>query len=180
MTSLLLSLLAAPAVRAEEASPPPAELRMTVIDQTGAALVIAYVTVTDELGVSRQVHVDGRGVAVFADLVAAAYHVKVEAEAFAPSEGTLVLKKGANAVVVRLSLGRVKEEVVVTENTEDLRGNAFSSSLSEQEIAELPDDPDELEQVLMQMAGPGATMRVNGFRGGRLPPKSQIRRCGSG
>ena len=27
----------------------------------------------------------------------------------------------------------------------------------------------------MQMAGPGATMRVNGFTGGRLPPKSQIR-----
>ena len=56
----------------------------------------------------------------------------------------------------------------------DLAGNAFTSSLSEQEIAELPDDPDELEQLLMQMAGPGATMRVNGFRGGRLPPKSQI------
>jgi len=32
-----------------------------------------------------------------------------------------------------------------------------------------------LQQVLEQMAGPGATMRVNGFTGGRLPPKSQIR-----
>ena len=28
---------------------------------------------------------------------------------------------------------------------------------------------------LEQMAGPGATFRVNGFTGGRLPPKSQIR-----
>ena len=56
-----------------------------------------------------------------------------------------------------------------------MRGNSFTSELTPQEIAELPDDPDELQQVLDQMAGPGATMRVNGFTGGRLPPKSQIR-----
>jgi hypothetical protein len=38
----------------------------------------------------------------------------------------------------------------------------------------LPDDPDEMEQMLKDMAGPGAMIRVNGFRGGKLPPKSQI------
>ena len=43
-----------------------------------------------------------------------------------------------------------------------------------QQIDELPDDPDEMEQVLSEMAGPGAVLRVNGFRGGRLPPKRQI------
>ena len=32
-----------------------------------------------------------------------------------------------------------------------------------------------MEQMLEQMAGPGAVMRINGFRGGQLPPKSQIR-----
>src|SRR6185436_17922481 len=42
------------------------------------------------------------------------------------------------------------------------------------EIQELPDDPDEMERILKEMAGPGAVMRVNGFRGGRLPPKDQI------
>ena len=31
-----------------------------------------------------------------------------------------------------------------------------------------------MEQALRDMAGPGAVLRVNGFRGGRLPPKSQI------
>ena len=33
-----------------------------------------------------------------------------------------------------------------------------------------------MERVLREMAGPGAVMRVNGFRGGRLPPKDQIAR----
>jgi hypothetical protein len=31
-----------------------------------------------------------------------------------------------------------------------------------------------MEDALRELAGPGAVMRVNGFRGGRLPPKSQI------
>src|SRR6187455_1869796 len=125
--ALLLSCLAAPSARAEEAAPSPAELRVTVIDQTGGALVTATVTVTDAGGVSRQVHVDGKGAVVITDLFAAAYHVKVEAEAFAPSEGTIALRKGVIAIVVRLPLAGVKEEVVVTENAEDVRGNAFTS-----------------------------------------------------
>ena len=32
-----------------------------------------------------------------------------------------------------------------------------------------------MEAALKEMAGPGAVIRVDGFRGGKLPPKSQIR-----
>jgi hypothetical protein len=39
----------------------------------------------------------------------------------------------------------------------------------------LPDDPDEFEEALRNVAGLGARFRVNGFGGGKLPPKSQIR-----
>jgi hypothetical protein len=46
--------------------------------------------------------------------------------------------------------------------------------LGQAEIDELPDDPDQMEQVLKDMAGPGSVLRVNGFRGGRMPPKDQI------
>lgn len=153
----------------------PAELRVAVQDQTGAALVTATVTLTNAAGVPRQASVDERGVALFAALASGEWAVRVEADAFASYEGTLELRGGANAVIVQLPLAGLNEEVVVSENLEDLRGNSFSRTLSDHEIEELPDDPDELEQMLMQMAGPGATMMVNGFRGGRLPPKSQIR-----
>ena len=61
------------------------------------------------------------------------------------------------------------------ERASDPRGDAFSTTvLGQQQIDELPDDPDEMEQMLREMAGPGAVLRVNGFRGGRLPPKGQI------
>jgi hypothetical protein len=153
----------------------PAELRVTVLDQTGAALITASVTVVNEAGVPRVAAVDEKGVAVFAGLAATTLALRVEAEAFETYEGRLALRRGANAIAVELPLAGLNEEIVVREDVEDVRGNSFSRSLGDHEIAELPDDPDELEQMLMQMAGPGATMMVNGFRGGRLPPKSQIR-----
>jgi hypothetical protein len=170
---VFLLALAAP-VRADEDAPGPADLKVTVLDQTGAALVTATVTVINETGAARTYPVDPRGQVALAALSLGTYTVKVEADAFQSFEGPLTLKKGANAVTVTLPLAGLSEDVVVRTDSNDTSGNAFTSSLSEQEIAELPDDPDELEQVLLQMAGPGATMRVNGFRGGRLPPKNQI------
>ena len=172
---LVLAALAAPAAAAEDAAPQAADLRVTVLDPTGAALVTAVVTVTDAAGTSQQARVDGKGVAVFTGLTTTSYVVRIEADAFETFEGSLVLKRGSNAITVELPLAGLNEEIVVSENTTDLRGNSFTTTLSDAEIAELPEDPEELEQVLLQMAGPGATMRVNGFRGGRLPPKSQIR-----
>jgi hypothetical protein len=152
----------------------PAELTVTVVDQTGAALVTARVTVVDAAGVPVSAPVDERGQATFTALELDTYQVRAEAEAFEPFGGSLTLKTGNNAVTIELPLAGLTEEVLVETSTADDEGNGFTTTLGEQELAELPDDPDELQQVLEQMAGPGATIRVNGFRGGRLPPKSQI------
>jgi Carboxypeptidase regulatory-like domain len=173
----MLAAAALPA-RADDDVPPapaPAELKVTVLDQTDLALVIASVTLVDATGTPRTVRVDDRGQATFPDLSPGEYRLRAEAEAFQSYDAPLALKKGLNQVTLKLPLAGMNEEVFVRNTTEDVRGNSFTSELSQQEIAELPDDPDELQQVLEQMAGPGATMRVNGFTGGRLPPKSQIR-----
>ena len=170
---VLMAATALPAAADDEAAGP-AELKVTVLDQSGGALVTATVTLVDAAGTARTVGADARGEVALAGLDIATYTVRIEAEAFATYEGPLTLKRGVNAVTVTLPVAGLAEQVVVTTADGDGTGSAFTSSLSEQQIAELPDDPDELEQVLLQMAGPGATMRVNGFRGGRLPPKNQI------
>ena len=170
---VLMAATALPAAADDEAAGP-AELKVTVLDQSGGALVTATVTLVDAAGTARTVGADARGEVALAGLDIATYTVRIEAEAFATYEGPLTLKRGVNAVTVTLPVAGLAEQVVVTTADGDGTGGAFTSSLSEQQIAELPDDPDELEQVLLQMAGPGATMRVNGFRGGRLPPKNQI------
>ena len=52
----------------------------------------------------------------------------------------------------------------------------LTETLSQAEIDQLPDDPDELQRMLEEIAGPGATIRVDGFTGGRLPTRDQIAR----
>ena len=46
--------------------------------------------------------------------------------------------------------------------------------LTADELAALPEDPEELARVLALLAGGDADIRVNGFRGGRMPLGTQI------
>ena len=116
-------------------------------------------------------------------MVASALDVErreVEAAGFASQDvDEASLNVGSNRVTVTLEVAGVKEEVAVgrdkRERATDPRGDSFSTILTEDQLAALPDDPDEFEQALRSMAPPGAPLRVNGFRGGKLPPKSQIR-----
>src|SRR5207244_789038 len=91
----------------------------------------------------------------------------------------VILKTGANTVAVTLAIANVKDEIQVKQDKQeagtDPRGDGFSSVLTEAQLAMLPDDPDEFEEAIRNMAGPGARFRVNGFGGGKFPPKSQIR-----
>ena len=168
----LVTALAVPAIAADTTGP--SDLKVTVIDQTGAALITASVVLTGASGTAVTMAADERGEATFTGLEPGTYTIRAAAEAFEPFEGRLTIEKGANAVTLELPLAGISEDVLVETDMAGPDGSGFTTSLSEQEIAELPDDPDELQQVLEQMAGPGATIRVNGFRGGRLPPKSQI------
>ena len=173
--ALCLMLASAATAIADTAPADQAQVTVTVLDQTGAVLITASVTLVDPAGTPVARTVNERGQATFEGLTTGTYQLKADAEAFASYDAPLKVKKGSNQVTLKLPLAGLNEQVVVTTQDSDTRGNGFVTQLSEQEIAELPDDPDELQQVLEQMAGPGATFRVNGFAGGRLPPKSQIR-----
>ena len=89
------------------------------------------------------------------------------------------MRAGDNRREVTLPIEKVAESVAVGRDpataASDPKSERFSNVLSKDQIEALPDDPDEMEKVLKEMAGPGATIRVDGFRGGKLPPKSQIR-----
>src|SRR4029453_8258855 len=89
------------------------------------------------------------------------------------------VRAGETRRSITLPIKRTAEDVTVARDPQtsalDPRGNAFSTVLTREQIAALPDDPEEMEKVLKAMAPPGATLRVDGFTGGRLPPKSQIR-----
>lgn len=164
---------AAPQVNANAA-----QLRITVIDETGGWIPIAVVRIGAAAGAPIEKAVDERGVATFANIGVGTIPVHVEAGGFNDFNGTLTLRRGNNAQNITLKVAGVSEQVTVTDTTatDDRRGNALSTTLEEDEVAELSDDPDELQAQLEALTGgAGATFMVDGFRGGRLPPRDQIR-----
>jgi hypothetical protein len=151
-----------------------ATLRVTVVDPSGAVIVGAHVRVAGST-----LDTGPRGDAAFDALAPGRYTIRVESPGFESAELRDVrVRAGDNRREVKLAIAKLAETVQVgrdaRERASDPRGDAFSTVLSQQQIDELPDDPDEMEQALRDMAGPGAVLRVNGFRGGRLPPKGQI------
>lgn len=176
LSATLVFVMALDPILAQNRRPVEARLRVTVVDQTGAAIPNARVTIDNQ----RQTLTTGKlGEASFGDLAPGKYQLQVDAEGFAPlTVKDLILRAGANNLEIKLNVGSVQEEITVGRDKREAGTDprsAFSAVLTEEQIAQLPDDPEEFEQALRNIAGPGASFRVNGFRGGKLPPKSQIR-----
>ena len=148
-------------------------LRVLVRDPSGAAIANATV----RAGAAAQL-TDAAGEARFTGLPAGRVTVAIEADGFAPYTTRVQVRDSLTTFERKLVLAPRTDQVEVgvdpREDATDPRGNFGATELTPQQIEQLPDDPDELERVLQEMAGPGAVMRVNGFRGGRLPHKSQI------
>ena len=158
-----------------------AALRVQVLDPTGAVIVGAQVEVRGAEGTREPIRMmtNERGEAVFDALPLGRYTIRAESPGFEPKVFADFRLRGDARREMKLSLAKLAEEVTVgqdpRERATDPRGNAFGSLLTRAQIDALPDDPDEMEDTLKQMAGSDAVIRVDGFRGGKLPPKSQIR-----
>ena len=89
------------------------------------------------------------------------------------------VRAGDNRHVIVLAIEKMQESVNVSQDVQagaaDRRSDAFGTVMTREQMDALSDDPDEMQRQLMEMAGPGAILRIDSFEGGRLPPKSQIK-----
>ena len=173
LTLLLLCLL--PFVVQSNAS-----LEVIVKDPSGALINKAQVQLVRNGKPQATAQTNQRGEARFNKVAPGRYQVHIEAAGFKAQDiAELDLSAGANEKQVALEIDPIKVDVEVADEAQvrntNPNGPAFSNVMTTEQIAQLPDDPDEFENAINQLAGPGAQMRVNGFRGGKLPPKSQIR-----
>ena len=176
----LAALCVASPVLAQVSSPAnaPAQLRIVVLDETGAGIPSARITVSTPAAAPVNATADDRGIAVVPSLAIGSVQLRVEAQGFATYSAPLTLRRGANNQTVTLKIEGFQEQVVVDDAAAtQASGSAETTKvLDETVIEQLPDDPDELQALLEQMAGGvGAVFRVNGFTGGRLPNREDIR-----
>ncbi len=159
-------------------APQDTQLRVVVVDQQGAGIPAAVVRVTpSDESVPVEQAADERGVATLPALAPGLVHLHVESQGFASFDGNLTLRRGGNTQTVTLAIAGLQEQVLVSDTAiDDRRGNSLTTTLEQDEIDQLSDDPDELQAQLEEMTGgAGAVFQVDGFRGGRLPPRDQIR-----
>lgn len=185
LTLFLSTVLAALSPAMAQTRGPSGTLRVVVQDQTGGILPGALLQIKGtESGNGHvalaDVPTDAQGIATVRDLPPGKYSVAVSFPGFETRVLPEVrVRAGDNTRDVTLAIQRHDENVSVgrdpATSASDPNSSRFSNVLSREQIDALPDDPDEMEKVLKEMAGPGATIRVDGFRGGKLPPKSQIR-----
>ncbi|HEX4347363.1 MAG TPA: carboxypeptidase-like regulatory domain-containing protein, partial [Vicinamibacterales bacterium] len=171
---------AAPPAR-PAAQPRDGRLIVTVIDQTNAILPHATVKVVGIEDATKKplepVEASDDGVASIDGLVPGRYSVQAE---FAGFETNLVkdtrVRAGDNKLTLTLSLEKMTDSVTVaSQDGADPHGSSFGTALTDDQVDALSDDPDTLAQQLADLGGPGATIRVDSFEGGQLPPKSQIK-----
>ena len=164
----------------------PGSLKGQVLDELGGAIVGASVTVIDSKGVEKSVVTNDSGTYVVNGLAPGKYTVRAVNAGFAMTETPDVEVVSGKPVQHDITLKVAIEEQKVTVNTDNRElstepeNNAGAIVLKDQDIDALPDDPDDLAAALQALAGPsagpnGGQIFVDGFTGGRLPPRASIR-----
>lgn len=155
-------------------------LELVVRDPSGAVIYRARLLLTNDGKTEATTETNQKGEAHLTHILPGRSELHIEAVGFKPRDLDLSgLHSGLNRTEVMMEIDPIKADVQVAQDVQtrnsDPNGPAFTNVLTADQLAGLPDDPDEFENAINQLAGPGAQIRVNGFRGGKLPPKSQIR-----
>ncbi|MGH9966419.1 MAG: carboxypeptidase regulatory-like domain-containing protein [Pyrinomonadaceae bacterium] len=160
-------------------------LRGVIKDELGASIVGATVTIIDSSGTTKTTVTNGEGVYTVGGLAAGKYVVLVTAQGFAPSDETEVELAAGQRQSLDITLNVTIEEQKVTVAAEtplstESTNNANQTIITGKDLDALPDDPDELAAALQALAGPsvgpnGGQIFIDGFSGGRMPPKESIR-----
>jgi len=155
----------------------PGAVRIAVHDPTDLSVAGAEVTLTASDGSTMRASTNDRGEASFEGIRPGVYSGRVEWVGFNPfAIEQFTIRAGARVTrQVTLQVAGFVEELNVTPAADDQQlMNSFVRQLTADEVAALPEDPEELALVLQQLLGDDADIRVDGFSGGRLPLGTQI------
>jgi len=186
LRNFLLIFLLAAAIAPAVAQAPTATLSGKVVDQTGAVIPQATVTVTAPSGKQSTARTDQGGGFEIPALAPGTYSIAAAAKGFAPfSKPGVELVAGQKQTLnltlqVQVQEEKVNVEAEGTQLDVGAASNASAIIIKGKDLDALSDDPDELQSELQALAGPaagpnGGQIYIDGFTGGQIPPKSAIR-----
>ena len=178
---LLALLVASLPLRAQTAT-----LRGQVMDESGAVVPGATVTLIGPSGQSKITTSAADGSYSFHGLPPGSYTVRVAAPDLAqPQPAPIVLRPGAQSLNLKMQVASVTQQVTVQDTggpsvSTDPSSNSTATVLRGDDLQALSDDPDDLQSDLQALAGPsagpeGGEIFIDGFSGGELPSKDSIR-----
>ncbi len=155
----------------------------TVADPTGAVIPQASVTASQRGAAATTATSDGTGQFVLSGLRAGNWDVEARAPGFRTTvkQGVRVTPGAVQRLTLTLPIETDQQQVVVTDSSADTSPGSNGSRLviAGDDLAAFSDDPSEMETELEAISGAdaetGAQLYVDGFSGGKLPPKSAIR-----
>ncbi|MDQ4120685.1 MAG: TonB-dependent receptor [Acidobacteriota bacterium] len=160
-------------------------LRGRVVDVLGAVVVGANVTIVAANGAERTAQTNQNGEFSFTNLAPGKYVVRASAAGFAAYENAEIEIVGGREATLEIPLNVAQAEAQVNVGEEEPvntnpEANASALVLKEEDIEALPDNDEELAAALQALAGPaagpnGGEVFIDGFSGGRLPPRDAIR-----
>lgn len=158
----------------------------SALDSSGGAIPNATVTLLGPNSAAiATTKTDGQGKFQI-DATPGSYALQVSADGFDNDvEGISIAATNNRPMTVTLLIAKQTQQIEVQESTNtlslDQADNQSALVLKEDDVQALPDDIDELTQYLTDLAGPraaatgGVQFVIDGFLGGQLPPKDQIK-----
>ena len=179
---LCLACLTPASLAAQSAQP--ANLLVTVLDETrgvlpGATVTLAGTEASNKDKVIEPASTSPQGQVKFDNLAPGRYSIKAEFSGFQTRTLPDVrIRSGENRQIVVLPIDRLQSAVTVERDKQQSasdRDITFGTVLTREQIDALSDDPDELRRQLMDIAGPDAKILIDSFEGRELPPKALIK-----
>jgi hypothetical protein len=152
---------------------------ITVKDQAGGTISGADVEISKSDKTQKQNETNAQGIAEFARMNAGEYQVEVSAEGFKDAELDLTISIGEiRRIEIVLEIAPLETSVDIANDDAEAERTGTTTVISEDQIATLPDDQEELERAIRRLGeavtGEELPISVNGVQGGKIPPKAAI------
>ena len=162
-----------------------ASLRGQVVDESGAIVPKATVTISGPSGVVKTTAAASDGSYSLTGLAPGDYTVQATAPKLEQAPIKVHLKTGVQAIRLELKVAATTQRMTVQESaaptlSTESSNNASAVVLKGEDLKALADDPEDLMTDLQALAGPsagpsGGSVFIDGFSTGQLPSKDAIR-----